>query len=53
MTHDQADALAIADRVVVMRKGRIAETGSSEGVLEPPAHLSVRHHLETLREAVR
>jgi multiple sugar transport system ATP-binding protein len=53
VTHDQADEMAIADRVVVMRSGRIAETGSPEDVLDPPAHLSVRHHLDSLREAVR
>ena len=51
VTHDQADAAAIADRVVVMRHGRIAETGAPEHVLGPPAHLSVRYHLDALREA--
>jgi ABC-type sugar transport system ATPase subunit len=51
VTHDQADAAAIADRVVVMRNGRIAGTGAPEDVLDPPAHLSVRHHLDTMRAA--
>ena len=51
VTHDQADAAAIADRIVVMRNGRIAETGAPENVLDPPAHLSVRYHLDALREA--
>lgn len=51
VTHDQADAAAIADRVVVMRSGRIAESGSPDDILDPPAHLSVRHHLDALREA--
>jgi ABC-type sugar transport system ATPase subunit len=50
VTHDQADAEAIADRVVVMRNGRVAQ---SEDAFELPAHLSVRHHLDAMREAAR
>jgi ABC-type sugar transport system ATPase subunit len=53
VTHDQSDATAIADRIVLMREGRIAETGTAEEVFDLPAHLSVRHHLDSLREVVR
>jgi multiple sugar transport system ATP-binding protein len=51
VTHDQADALAIADRIIVMRDGRIAEAAAAGQLFDTPAHLSVRHHLDTLREA--
>ena len=51
VTHDQSDAAAIADRILVMRNGRIVETGTPDDVLDPPAHLLVRNHLQTLREA--
>lgn len=50
VTHDQSDATAIADRIVVMRNGRIT---AHEDALELPAHLSVRHHVDSLREAAR
>ncbi len=53
VTHDQSDALAIADRILVMRAGRIAEAGAPADILDPPAHLLVRNHLNALRESVR
>ncbi len=52
VTHDQSDALAVADRIVVMHNGRIVEAGTPEEILDPPAHLLVRNHLHALREAV-
>jgi putative spermidine/putrescine transport system ATP-binding protein len=36
VTHDQAEALALADRVVVMRAGRIEQTGTPEEIYERP-----------------
>jgi putative spermidine/putrescine transport system ATP-binding protein len=36
VTHDQAEALALADRIVVMRAGRIEQTGSPEEIYERP-----------------
>jgi putative spermidine/putrescine transport system ATP-binding protein len=36
VTHDQAEALALADRVVVMREGRIAQQGSPVDIYERP-----------------
>ena len=37
VTHDQAEALAVADLIVVMRDGRIEQAGSPETVYEQPA----------------
>ncbi|MFB6362415.1 MAG: ABC transporter ATP-binding protein [Halobacteriales archaeon] len=37
VTHDQAEALAISDRVAVLRDGRIEQVGSPEGVYRQPA----------------
>ena len=37
VTHDQAEALAIADRVVVMNKGRIEQVGSPADIYRRPA----------------
>lgn len=37
VTHDQAEAFAIADEVAVMRAGRIVQVGTREELLERPA----------------
>ncbi|MFJ8932560.1 ABC transporter ATP-binding protein [Streptomyces sp. NPDC102364] len=37
VTHDQGEAFALADRVVVMRDGRIAQTGTPLEVWQQPA----------------
>ncbi|OGS49732.1 MAG: hypothetical protein A3K65_05205 [Euryarchaeota archaeon RBG_16_68_12] len=39
VTHDQEEAMSVADRVVVMRKGGIVEAGRSEDLYERPANL--------------
>ena len=36
VTHDQEDALAVADRVVVMRNGRMVQTGTPEDIYARP-----------------
>ena len=36
VTHDQEEALALADRVVIMRSGRICEIGSPEQIYNRP-----------------
>ena len=38
VTHDQEEALEVADRVVVMNEGRIEQVGSSEEVYHHPAN---------------
>ena len=37
VTHDQEEALEVADRVVIMNKGRIEQSGTPEEVYERPA----------------
>jgi multiple sugar transport system ATP-binding protein len=37
VTHDQADALALADRVAVLNRGRIEQVGSPQEVYDRPA----------------
>ena len=41
VTHDQEEALAISDRIAVMREGRIQQIGSPEEVYRRPASLFV------------
>ena len=38
VTHDQSEALALADRVVVMSGGRIVEAGSPRALYQTPRH---------------
>jgi putative spermidine/putrescine transport system ATP-binding protein len=37
VTHDQAEALAMCDRIAVMEKGRVAQLGTPHAVYEHPA----------------
>jgi ABC-type Fe3+/spermidine/putrescine transport system ATPase subunit len=39
VTHDQEEAMAIADRIVVMRSGEIQQTGTPGQIYEAPANL--------------
>jgi len=41
VTHDQEEALALADRVAVMRAGRVLQVGPVEALYERPRTLSV------------
>jgi ABC-type Fe3+/spermidine/putrescine transport system ATPase subunit len=41
VTHDQEEALALADRVAVMKAGRILQVGPAEELFERPEALSV------------
>jgi ABC-type Fe3+/spermidine/putrescine transport system ATPase subunit len=45
VTHDQADALAISDRVVVMSAGRVLQQDTPQEVFERPATSTVAHFL--------
>jgi sulfate transport system ATP-binding protein len=45
VTHDQEEALEVADRVVVMNSGRIEQVGSPEEVYDNPATPFVYHFL--------
>jgi len=41
VTHDQAEALALSDRIIVMNKGRIAQIGTPTEIYETPSDLFV------------
>lgn len=41
VTHDQREALALGDRVAVLRRGRLAQIGSPEHVFHAPASVFV------------
>jgi iron(III) transport system ATP-binding protein len=41
VTHDQEEALSIADRIVVMNRGRIEQVGTPDAVYRAPASLFV------------
>lgn len=45
VTHDQGEAFALADRVVVMRDGRIAQSGTPLEVWQRPADAFVARFL--------
>lgn len=41
VTHDQEDAFAIADRIALIRKGRLLQVGTAEDLYDRPASLDV------------
>ena len=41
VTHDQQEALALSDRIVVMKKGRIQQIGTPEEIYSDPVNLFV------------
>ncbi len=45
VTHDQEEALEVADRVVVMNKGKIEQVGTPEDVYHNPANVFVLNFL--------
>jgi sulfate transport system ATP-binding protein len=45
VTHDQEEAFAVADRVVVMRAGRIEQVGTPQEIFEQPANAFVMDFL--------
>ena len=40
VTHDQVEAMTLADRIVLMNSGRVEQIGTPEDVYEAPATLS-------------
>ena len=45
VTHDQAEALTLADRIVVMRDGEVQQIGTSDEIYERPANTFVASFL--------
>ena len=45
VTHDQGEAMAISDRIAVMRKGRILQVGTPQELYMKPQHLFVAHFI--------
>lgn len=45
VTHDQAEAMAISDRIALMRKGRILQIGTPQELYMKPQHLFVAHFI--------
>ena len=48
VTHDQAEALDVADRIAVLNKGRIEQVGSPTDVYDAPANAFVMSFLGTV-----
>jgi putative spermidine/putrescine transport system ATP-binding protein len=48
VTHDQAEAMALADRVVVMSEGRIAQAGAPREIYQRPATTFVAEFIGTM-----
>src|SRR6185295_15909605 len=53
VTHDQEEAMEVADRIVVMNKGRIEQVGEPREVYERPATPFVREFLADVELAPR
>ena len=47
VTHDQAEAMSLGDKVVVMREGRIHQVGTPENIYEHPADTFVARFFGT------
>src|SRR3546814_13299127 len=41
VTHDQVEAMTLADRIIVLRDGRIEQAGTPRALYERPANLFV------------
>ena len=46
VTHDQSEALALSDRVVVLQRGRIVQAGSPEEIYERPVNRFVAEFMD-------
>src|SRR5690606_24448692 len=48
VTHDQAEAMALGDRIIVMSQGRIAQVGTPREIYHAPANRFVAEFVGTL-----
>ena len=53
VTHDQAEAMALGDRIVVMEKGRIAQSGTPQEIYHHPTTAFVADFIGTMNRMVR
>jgi putative spermidine/putrescine transport system ATP-binding protein len=53
VTHDQQEAMAIADRLAVMRAGAIVQTGDAESLYREPRHAFVAEFLGRVNRLAR
>src|SRR6185436_16828795 len=53
VTHDQSEAMALGDRIVVMEKGRIAQAGTPQEIYHQPATPFVADFIGTMNRIVR
>ncbi|MFM1855200.1 MAG: hypothetical protein RLZ83_509 [Pseudomonadota bacterium] len=53
VTHDQREALAVADRLAVMRAGQVLQVGSGETLYRTPAHAFVAEFLGRVNRLAR
>jgi len=53
VTHDQQEAMAIADRLAVMRAGAIVQTGDAESLYRDPKHAFVAEFLGRVNRLTR
>jgi iron(III) transport system ATP-binding protein len=50
VTHDQVEAMALADRIAVMSRGRILQTGAPQDLYDSPQSRSVGEFLGSMNE---
>ncbi|HMN84637.1 MAG TPA: ABC transporter ATP-binding protein, partial [Bauldia sp.] len=50
VTHDHDDAMRLADRIVLMERGRIAQVGTAEALFHRPASLTVARFFSEFNE---
>ncbi|RTL73150.1 MAG: ABC transporter ATP-binding protein [Hyphomicrobiales bacterium] len=50
VTHDQAEAMALGDRIVVMQQGRVAQIGTPRDIYQQPANAFVAEFVGTMNK---
>ncbi len=53
VTHDQDEALAVADRIVVMNEGRVQQIGTPAAIVRRPRNAFVRDFVDAAQPAIR